>query len=91
MKKLNSKNKSIFIYNLIILLFILITDWSDWGGIIAVPILAFLLLILNLILNLILYRKEKDKGLKFFISYIITLFVGIGFFVLKAVIIDKMF
>lgn len=91
MEKINKKHKIIFIYNLIIIVFILITNWSDWGGIIAVPILAFLLLVLNLIISFILYRKENDKGIKFFISYIITLFIGIVFFVLKAVIIDEMF
>jgi len=91
MKKINKKHIIMGIYNILIVLFILTIDWSDWGGIIALPILIFLILIFNPILNFIVYRKEKDKSIHIFVSYIITILVAIIFYVLKAVLIDNVF
>ncbi len=91
MKKINKKHAIIGVFNILIVLIILTIDWSDWGGIVALPILMFLVLIFNPILNFIIYRKEKDKGIHIFVSYIITLIVAIIFYVLKAVLIDNVF
>lgn len=91
MKKINKNHVIIGIYNILIVLFILTIDWSDWGGIIGSLILMFLILIFNPILNFIIYRKEKDKFIHIFISYILTILVPIIFYLLKAGLIDNAF
>lgn len=81
--KMYDKNKwlkilFLIIFNIVIMYFIVITDFNDWGGIIMGPIITLAILVINPILILIMFRKYKNKGIIVFVSLITTIILSLG-------------
>ena len=80
---MKKSNVILIIYNILIGLFIIIIDWNDWGGVIALPILIGIVLVITPILTLILYRRSENKPLVILKSFIITIVMSTILFFIK--------
>jgi len=82
---MNNKIKKLIIaiYDFIIILSVLATDWNDWGGVIMLPILFILVLLINPVITWICYRKNQNKAKIILINYIVLIVVSVITYFLK--------
>lgn len=77
-KSYSFKYIALIVYNLIILLLTLTTNWDDWGAIIMSIIMVALIFVGSPLLSILLFKRHSKRGAIICSSFIISLLMLFG-------------